>query len=203
MNVVIRFVIFVAALVPFAEMMFIAATKQLGVETGGFILRYSASWALNFLVLSLAIAPAIRITGINTLAHLENMMKLFVFVYASLHLATWIAYHLNWQWQIIIERIMQSTSLLPGAVAYLLLVPLATNSTRFIQKLCGFMSGMIGKLIVPVVILSMIHFFLVTTEDRTMPGIYTGVFLTLMGYRGKTGVIPRSVPDLVSRLLRK
>ncbi|MEE9425263.1 MAG: hypothetical protein V3V18_09825, partial [Methylococcales bacterium] len=72
-----------------------------------------------------------------------------------------------------------------------------------VQDILGDLCGLIGKLIFPIVILSMIHFFLATSEDRTMPGIYAGVFLTLMGYRGKAGLIPRSVPDLVSRIFRK
>jgi sulfoxide reductase heme-binding subunit YedZ len=203
MNRLIRVVVFIAALIPFAEMIYIAVTKQLGADSSGFILRYSASWALNFLIFSLAIAPAIRITGFNILASLQSMLGLFVLLYASLHVVTWVIVDLNGHWQLIIERVMQSTYLIPGAVAFLLLIPLLANSSRLIQELLDPIGGIIDKLIVPVIILSMIHFFLVTTENRTMPGIYAGVFLTLMGYRGKTGSIPRSVPALIARLLKK
>ncbi len=203
MNIMFRGVVFLVALIPFVEMMYIAMSEQMGSATGGFIVSYSASWALNFLVFSLAISPAIRLTGFNVLSSLQNMMGLFVFLYASLHVIAWVAVDLNWNWQIIIQRITQSPYLLPGAVAYLLLIPMLTNCSSVIQRVLGDVCSLIGKLIVPVVILSMIHFFLVTSEDRTMPGIYAGVFLTLMGYRGKAGAIPRSVPDLISRFLKR
>ncbi len=203
MNRLIKIVVCLAALIPFVEMIYIAVTEQMGSNSGSFILTYSGSWALNFLVLSLAIAPAIRITGLNVLDSLQNLMELFVFVYASLHMLAWVAVDLNWNWQAIIEQTMQSPYLIPGVAAYLLLIPLLTNCSNFVQDILGDLCGLIGKLIFPIVILSMIHFFLATSEDRTMPGIYAGVFLTLMGYRGKAGLIPRSVPDLVSRIFRK
>ncbi len=203
MNRLIKIAVCLAALIPFVEMIYIAVTEQMGSNSGGFILAYSGSWALNFLVLSLAIAPAIRITGLNILDSLHNLMGLFVFVYASLHVFAWVAVDLNWNWQAIIEQTMQSPYLIPGVAAYLLLIPLLTNCSNLVQDILGDLCGLIGKLIFPIVILSMIHFFLATSEDRTMPGIYAGVFLTLMGYRGKAGLIPRSVPALVSRIFRK
>jgi sulfoxide reductase heme-binding subunit YedZ len=203
MIILIRVIVCLAALIPFAEMIYIAVTEQMGSNSGGFILAYSGSWALNFLALSLAISPAIRITGLKILGSLQTMMGLLVFLYASLHVVAWVALDLNWNWQLIIERATQSPALLPGFAAFLLLIPLLTNNSSLIQNVPGSISGLIGKLIVPVMILSMIHFFLTTSSDRTMPGIYAAVFLTLMGYRGKARLIPRSIPDLISRILRK
>ncbi len=203
MNRLIQIVVCLAALIPLVEMIYIAVTEQMGSSSDGFILAYSGSWALNFLVLSLAIAPAIRITGLNVLDSLRNLMELFVFVYASLHMLAWVAVDLDWNWQLVVERAIQSPYLISGVAAYLLLIPLLTNCSNLVQDVLGDLCGLIGKLIFPIVILSMIHFFLATSEDRTMPGIYAGVFLTLMGYRGKAGLIPRSVPALVSRIFRK
>ena len=203
MIMLFRVVVFVAALIPFAEMSYMAMMDQSGLDTGGFILRYSASWALNFLVFSLAIAPAIRITGFSILSSLQAMMGVFALLYASLHLLAWIVVDLNANWQVVIEQIIQSPSLLAGAAGYVLLFLMLTNSSHFIKELLGPIGDLIGKLIIPVVFLSMVHFFLVTSEDRTMPGIYAGVFLTLMGYKGKAKAIPRSVPGLLSRLFKK
>jgi len=107
MNRLIEIVVCLAALIPFAEMIYIAVTEQMGSTSGGFILAYSGSWALNFLVLSLAIAPAIRITGLNVLDSLRNLMELFVFVYASLHMLAWVAVDLDWNWQLVVERAIQ------------------------------------------------------------------------------------------------
>ncbi|MEE9413360.1 MAG: ferric reductase-like transmembrane domain-containing protein, partial [Methylococcales bacterium] len=172
MNRLIKIVVCLAALIPFVEMIYIAVTEQMGSNSGSFILAYSGSWALNFLVFSLAIAPAIRITGLNVLDSLQNLMGLFVFIYASLHVLAWVAVDLNWNWQVIIEQTMQSPYLIPGVAAYLLLIPLLTNCSNLVQDILGDLCGLIGKLIFPIVILSMIHFFLATSEDRTMPGIY-------------------------------
>jgi|GEM_PF-4229537 len=203
MNTLIRVAVFIAALIPFAEMISIAATAKAGTSAGDFILRYSATWALNFLVFSLAIAPAIRLTGLRMLASLQNMMGLFVFLYATLHIVVWFFADLNAHWLIAGQRVVLDPALLAGVAAYLLVLPLLLNSSYFIHELLGPFSGMIGKLVIPAVIFSMLHFFLVASGDRTMPGVYAGVFLTLMGYRAKAGVIPRSVPALISRFLRK
>ncbi len=203
MIALLRIVVFLAALIPFAEMIYIAIAGQQGSDSNAFILRYSGLWALNFLVFSLAIAPAIRIIGFNALAGLQSMMSLFVFVYATFHVIAWVVIDVNWNWQAMIDSVMQDMRLLAGVVAYFLMIPLIVSHSQLIQQLLGSVSRTISKLIIPVIVLSMIHFFLVVSEDRTMPGIYAGVFLALLGYREKVGAIPRSVPDLVSRLLRK
>lgn len=199
----LRVAILLAALFPFAEMVYVAVTEQSSVYTSHFILRYSATWTLNFMVIRLAITPAIRMTGLNILTSLKSMMVVLILLYASLHVVAWVLFDLNGNWQVMIEQVTRDIALLPGAAAFLMLIPLVIGTSDLVSKLPGLATTLSAKLFVPVIVLSLLHFFLVTSEDRTMPGIYAGVFLTLIGYRGKSALIPRSVPSLVSRLLRK
>lgn len=195
MTIILQIIVVLASLIPLAELSWFALADH-GSVSDGFILAYSALWALNFMVFYLAVKPAIRITGFQALASLQTMMGLFAVIYAVFHAISWLAIDLNWNWLLIVGRIEQNLALLCGLAGLLGMILVFLNPF-------DSLSHVTSTLIVPVIGLCLIHFFFVTTVDRTMPGIYTGVFLTLLGYRGKQAMIPKSVPELVTRWLKK
>lgn len=196
MTIIVQIIVALVSIIPLAELGWLAFSGQSGSVLDGFFLAYSGLWALNFTVFYLAIKPAIRITGFQLLASLQTIMGWFAVGYAVVHAIAWVAIDLNWSWSFVAGRIEQDLVLLCGAAGLAGLVLLFANPFDGLRQFTA-------KLLVPVVAVCLVHFFFVTTEDRTMPGIYTGVFLTLLGYRGKHAIVPKSVPELVSRLLKR
>ena len=84
-----RRVIFAAALVPAAALVYGAFTNELTANPIDYITDVTGTTALTFLVLSLVVTPLRRLTGKNELIKLRRMLGLFAFFYACLHFVTW------------------------------------------------------------------------------------------------------------------
>src|SRR3954469_7446697 len=85
----IKAVIFVLALVPFARFIYLTFTGQL-VEPLEHITRGTGDWTLYFLCITLAVTPLRRFTGFNWLIKLRREVGLFSFFYAFLHFMTFL-----------------------------------------------------------------------------------------------------------------
>ncbi|HWJ94635.1 MAG TPA: sulfoxide reductase heme-binding subunit YedZ, partial [Telluria sp.] len=83
----IKTVIFLLALVPFARMAWLTVTDQL-VEPLEFITHGTGDWTLYFLSITLTVTPLRKLSGQNWLIKLRRMLGLFAFFYACLHFMT-------------------------------------------------------------------------------------------------------------------
>src|SRR5690606_37963055 len=86
----IKSLLFVIALLPFARLLVFAFTDRLGANPIEFITRNTSDWTLYFLCMTLAITPLRRFSKWNWLLKLRRMIGLFVFFYACLHFTTFI-----------------------------------------------------------------------------------------------------------------
>src|SRR4051812_38290839 len=86
----IKFIVFLAALLPFARLALFAVTGRLGANPLEFITRNTGDWTLYFLCLTLAVTPLRRLSKWNWLIRLRRMLGLFVFFYALLHFTTFL-----------------------------------------------------------------------------------------------------------------
>src|ERR1043166_1134098 len=85
-----KFVIFTNALVPLDLLLWDVFRKRVGATPGEFMTRTTGILTLVFLLLSLAVTPARKITGLNWLVKFRRMLGLFAFFYGFLHLLTYI-----------------------------------------------------------------------------------------------------------------
>jgi sulfoxide reductase heme-binding subunit YedZ len=69
-------------------------------------------------------------TGKNHLIKIRRQVGLVMFFYASLHVLTFFALQIGWQWPQLIEALTQQPYIILGATGYLLLMPLAVTSTN-------------------------------------------------------------------------
>src|SRR5437867_4460010 len=89
-----RRLIFVAALGPFAWLIYFAIKGDLTANPIDYITDTTGQSALWLLVFTLTVTPLRRLTGYNELIKLRRMLGLFVFFYACLHFTTWFV--LDW-----------------------------------------------------------------------------------------------------------
>jgi sulfoxide reductase heme-binding subunit YedZ len=155
---VAKVVVFVAALVPLALLVRGALTGNLGVNPAETIRLETGRWALKFLLLSLAITPARRLTGWNILIQYRRPLGLFAFFYASLHLVTYWAFDLNFSFAAMAGDILKRPFITVGFAAFLLLVPLAVTSTKGSIRRLGKKWTLLHRLVYLAAICAVIHF---------------------------------------------
>src|SRR2546421_12451457 len=87
-----KLVLLVIGLVPLTLLLWDVYHKRVGANPPEFVTRTTGMLTLAFLLISLAISPLRRITGLNWLIRFRRMLGLFAFFYGSFHLMTYIAF---------------------------------------------------------------------------------------------------------------
>src|SRR3954468_6858895 len=81
--------LFVAALLPFAWLLYGAFTNVLGANPAEYLIRATGDWTLRFICLTLTVTPLRTITNTPPLARFRRMLGLFTYFYVVLHLLTY------------------------------------------------------------------------------------------------------------------
>jgi len=159
-------------------------------QIGGFlanpseeILHTVGKTGLNLLLITLAITPIRTLTKFNVLVRFRRLLGLFSFFYLSLHLIAFIWLDLRFRWDIIIAEIALRPYLTIGMLALLLLIPLAVTSTRGWQRRLGRRWSKLHRLVYPIAILGVWHFWWHGKQASNEPMIYAGILTILLGYR--------------------
>ncbi len=177
-------VIFVLALVPVAGLVRDALTGNLSAEPIDQITRLTGEWTLRFLLITLAVTPLRQLTGWHSLVRLRRTLGLFAFFYACLHLLTYLVLDQFFDWDAIVEDIVERTYILVGFSAFCLLVPLAVTSTNaMMRRLGGKRWQRLHRLVYVAAIGGVLHFLWLVKADATEPLVYAAVLLVLLGYR--------------------
>src|SRR5437588_5345893 len=79
-------------LVPLTLLLWDVYHKRVGANPLEFVTRTTGMLTLVFLLVTLAVSPLRRITGLNWLIRFRRMLGLFAFFYGSSHLLTYVAF---------------------------------------------------------------------------------------------------------------
>jgi sulfoxide reductase heme-binding subunit YedZ len=175
--------IFLLCLVPFAQLAYNAYIGDLGVNPIDFITRFTGSWALIFLIGTLAVTPARRLTGWNDLFKLRRMLGLFAFAYASAHFATFLVLDHFFDWQAIGKDIVKRPYVTAGFTAFVIMLPLALTSTAGMIRRLGKRWQKLHRLIYVAAAAGVIHFYWLVKADIRRPAQYGFVLALLLIYR--------------------
>ncbi len=177
----------VLSALPFAWLMgrlFMSGVFDDAPMPAGYQQRFLGDWALNFLILSLAITPLRDITGIKELARYSRNMGLIAFTYVVLHVINYIWIECDFVWSYIARDILFEPYLWFGLSAFLLLIPLAISSNNnHMKSLGGKQWKSMHRLVYIINPLAAIHFVLAADQDYMEPVIYLLVILYLLAYR--------------------
>lgn len=166
----------IACLVPFAMLVYEAVTNNLGPDPTSNIALTTGYNALLILILSLAVTPLRLLSPrLSWLIKFRRLLGLFAFFYATIHLATYLALYLNFDWNVFKTDITKRRFIIAGFGAYLLLVPLAlTSTTLAIRKLGGKQWNRLHKLVYLAAIVGIIHYWW-----QVKPGVLSPMNLTI------------------------
>ena len=129
--------VFVLALLPFAWLVYGAATNNLGANPAEYLERSLGDWTLRFLCITLAVTPLRVITGTPALARFRRMLGLFVYFYVVLHLLAYSWFDMGFDLADIAKDIPKRPFILVGFTAFVLLTPLAATSFNRAVKALG------------------------------------------------------------------
>jgi methionine sulfoxide reductase heme-binding subunit len=179
----LKLAIFLACLVPLAQLAFNAYTGDLGANPIETITRFTGSWSLIILIASLAVTPLRRITGRNELIKLRRMLGLFAFFYAALHFATYMVLDLYFDFPAILKDILKRPYITVGFTALVLMIPLAVTSTAGMIRRLGKRWQQLHYLVYVIAVLGVVHFYWLVKADISRPVQYGAVLALLLGYR--------------------
>jgi len=179
-----KFVIFTNAVVPLALLLWDASHKRLGPNPAEFATRTTGILTLVFLLLTLAVTPARKITGLNWVIKFRRMLGLFAFFYGFLHLLTYIGFDRYLNLRSIPGDVVARPFIAFGMTAFLLMLPLAITSTnRMVKRLGGKRWNRLHKLIYGAGIAGALHFWLFVKSDTRLPLTFGFLLLLLLGHR--------------------
>ncbi|MCU0896440.1 MAG: sulfoxide reductase heme-binding subunit YedZ [Burkholderiales bacterium] len=182
----IKAALFVIALLPLARLVAgaVAFPEWLGANPAEYVTRSGGDWTLRFLLVTLAVTPLRRLTGWNWLLRLRRMLGLFAFFYGVVHFASYVAFDHVFALGEILKDIVKRPFITVGAAALVLMVPLAATSTNAMVRRLGAQRWIaLHRLVYPIAILGVVHFWMMVKRDVTEPAIYAVVLAALLGYR--------------------
>lgn len=178
--------VFAAALAPALLMLAGAlgiAGQSLGTDPIEQLLIRCGKTALNLLCLTLTVTPLSKLAHLPQLLRLRRMLGLFAFSYALLHFTVYLVLDRGLDGSMILEDIAKRPYITLGFTALLLLVPLAITSTQRMMRRLGRRWQKLHRLIYPIAILAVWHFYWQVKRDVTEPLIYAGIVALLLGWR--------------------
>ena len=136
--------------------------------------------ALVLLVVSIAVTPAVSLTGFRKLNTVRKSMGLQGFFYASLHLLVFIGLDYGFRISDILgDALLSKRYVIVGFTAFLLLIPLAVTSTRGWMRRLGKRWKKLHQLIYLIVPLGVLHFWWVE-KIPSEPFVYAVVVALLL-----------------------
>ena len=104
--------VFALALLPFAWVTWAFAsdllnnTRLLGADPIKASEHFTGKWALRFLLITLAVTPAIRLTRWGWLIRYRRTFGLFAFFYACVHLSIYFGLDIELTWSLLVEDVL-------------------------------------------------------------------------------------------------
>ena len=180
---ILRRVIFAAALVPAAALVYGAFTDNLTANPIDYITDTTGTTALSLLIITLTVTPLRRLTGRNEIIRLRRMLGLFAFFYACLHMSTWLV--LDWFFDVasMAADVVKRPFITLGMTTFLLLLPLAITSTAGMIRRLGKRWQQLHRLVYVAAITAIIHFWWVVKADFREPRLFALALSALLGFR--------------------
>ena len=179
----LRRVIFAAALVPAAALVYGALTDDLTAKPIDYITDTTGTTALSLLIITLTVTPLRRLTGRNELIRLRRMLGLFAFFYACLHMSTWLVLDWFFDFASMAADVVERPFITLGMTTFLLLLSLAVTSTAGMIRRLGKHWQQLHRLVYLAAITAIIHFWWVVKADFREPRLFALALCVLLGFR--------------------
>ena len=181
--------LFLACLIPLAWALSgifglpVPGLPSLGADPVRRVLGIFGHSALNLLLITLSITPLRKLTGNANLLRFRRMLGVFAFTYALLHFLTYIGPFQGFSWSAIVKDLVKRPYITLGFTALLMLLPLAVTSTNAMMRRLKRRWQTLHRLIYPIAILGVWHYWWQVKKDIREPLIYVAILAVLLGWR--------------------
>jgi sulfoxide reductase heme-binding subunit YedZ len=180
--------VLVLALLPGAALAWLLATGQLGGEPFKQANREAGLITYRLLLFTLLVTPLRVLADWPRIVLVRRMLGVITLAYALAHVGLYVA-HMNGDLAKVASEIVARIYLTIGFVALLGLVALGVTSTDAMVRRLGRGWKRLHRLVVPIALLGLVHFFLQSRLDVTEPTLMAGLLLWLLAWR----TLPREV----------
>jgi sulfoxide reductase heme-binding subunit YedZ len=192
-------VVFLAALVPLARLLWLGFHAGLGANPIEFITHSTGDWTLIFLLTTLAITPLRKLTRQYWLISYRRMLGLYAFFYGCLHLTTYVWLDKFFDVHEMLHDIAKRRFITAGMTAFALMIPLALTSTQWSIRKLAKRWQILHRLIYFSATAGVIHYIWLVKADLRKPLEYASVLGALLLYRVVAWLVARMKVDRVSR----
>jgi methionine sulfoxide reductase heme-binding subunit len=182
-NTILKPIVFLAALLPLAQLIFRQLTTGLGANPVEVMTHRTGLTALILLFITLAITPLRKMTGLYWLIQYRRMLGLFAFFYACLHFLIYAVLDQSLDLASVTKDVYKRPFITVGFLAFILMFPLALTSTKGWIRRLGKRWQQLHRLIYVSAAAGALHFFWLVKKDKREPLIYAAVLALLLGYR--------------------
>jgi sulfoxide reductase heme-binding subunit YedZ len=164
-----------------------AKHHQLGPNPISNALHTTGIFSLLCLVAALSVSPLMKVAQWKQLFYYRRPLGLLSFLYALDHVAIYVVYDRAWRYQDAWNEVLARRYLQFGALALVLMLPLAVTSTPFWVWCLGFRNWKrLHRLVYPAAIAAVIHYFLQARADIKLPLAMGGAVVGLLLFRSMT-----------------
>lgn len=179
-----RLLVFINCVVPLVVLAWNYRTEHLGYNPNEYLLRTTGMLALVFLLLSLAVTPLRRITGLAMFSLFRRMVGLYAFFYTVLHLGMYLWLDREWDFLNVPRDVWERPFILFGMVGFLLMVPLALTSTAgAVQRMGAKRWKRLHMGVYVAGASAVVHYFLRTKVVEAKPVAFIVALAVLLGFR--------------------
>ena len=176
--------VFLVCLVPLGDLVYRGFNARLTANPVEYIQHFTGDWTLRFLLFTLSITPLRKLLNLPELIRLRRMLGLFAFFYVCLHFLTYIgpdqSFNLAGMWKDVEKR----RYITVGFLGFVLLIPLATTSTKgWIRRLGGRRWQTLHRAIYVTAVCGVIHYYWLVKSDVRKPLMYGAILAVLLLWR--------------------
>ncbi|MGL5360607.1 MAG: protein-methionine-sulfoxide reductase heme-binding subunit MsrQ, partial [Shewanella sp.] len=159
-------------LVPLVYLGLRVMSGQAGGDPVQYIIHFTGMGALNALAATLMVSPLAKALKLGLLMQTRRLVGLYVFVYASLHIAAFVSLDLLFAWELFWSEILKRPYILLGATAYLIIAALALTSFKKLMRSMGRHWQRLHAGIYLVALLAPVHFYWSVKSEVIEPSLY-------------------------------
>ena len=188
-----RIGVFIAAAVWPMLWLYQALGDLLGPDPGKVLVDRLGLGTLVLLLVTLSMTPMQKLTGWSGWIAVRRQLGLWCFAYVVLHLGSYMAFILGFDWSQLAVELRKRPYIIVGALAFLGLLALAVTSNRYSQRRLGVRWKKLHRLVYVILGLGLLHMLWIVRADLEEWAIYAfiGAVLLLLRIPPVTRRIPR------------
>ncbi|WP_095048650.1 protein-methionine-sulfoxide reductase heme-binding subunit MsrQ [Pseudomonas sp. Irchel s3h9] len=192
-----RIGVFIAAAVWPMLWLYQALGDLLGPDPGKVLVDRLGLGTLVLLLITLSMTPMQKLTGWAGWIAVRRQLGLWCFAYVVLHLCSYMAFILGFDWSQLTVELRKRPYIIVGALGFLGLLALALTSNRYSQRRLGSRWKKLHRLVYVILGLGLLHMLWIVRADLEEWAIYAFVGAMLLVLR--IPPVMRRIPRLLAK----